>query len=64
MRYRYYITDALKVIGENTANIGGGSHLTVRFYELLHPAAKDDRTGDEIVDDVLSKICFSGGEKG
>ena len=62
--YCIYITDALKTISENTAALSGGSHVSKRFYDILHPtkAEIDNRTGDEIANDVIASIC--GGDGG
>ena len=50
-----YVTDALKILGENTARYAGGSHLTKRWAELLNPAKPDHRSGAEIAADVIQK---------
>lgn len=50
---RIYITDALKAIAENTA-LEGGKLMARRYYDILNPAEDDNRTAEEIIDDVLS----------
>jgi hypothetical protein len=50
---RIYITDALKVIAENTA-LEGGKMMAKRYYDILNPGEEDNRTAEEIVEDVLS----------
>ena len=41
---------------ENTAIMShGGSYIPCRFSEVIHPAEKDERTGDEIAFDVIQK---------
>ena len=35
--YRLYVTDALKIITENTAKANGGTYLTGRYAELIEP---------------------------
>lgn len=59
---------ATSVHGIGTAIMGIGGVLTgsrdakwpyVGWYELMHPAPKDTRTGKQIVNDVLDKL---GGE--
>ena len=43
-------------MGENTAKIGGGTYLTVKFSDLVNPKKEQDiRTGEEIVADVIKK---------
>lgn len=61
--FRYYVTDALRVIGETLAHAFGGSYLSERLCDIMRSNVKDSRTGDEIARDVLSQISFSGGEK-
>lgn len=59
MAYRVYVTDALRLIGENTAKFAGGNFITVRFADIIkpdsHEAEIDDRTAQEIVDDIVSR---------
>lgn len=52
---RIYVTDALKVIAENTSNFAGGSTLTVRYYDILNGKGADNRTAQEIADDVIKR---------
>ena len=52
---RIYITDALKVIAENTSNFAGGSTLTVRYADILNGKGSDNRTAQEIADDVIKR---------
>lgn len=62
--YRVYVTDALKCITENTAGLVGGSAMTLRYFDLLHPEKVDTRTGDEIAADVIKnaglKVVVNG----
>lgn len=54
--YRVYITDALKIIAENTAKFAGGSHLTKRYVEMIgiiKPEPK--KTAEQIIDEVTKK---------
>ena len=57
--FRVYLTDAAKIIAENTARIGGGKTLSKRWAELagldgpVRPA--DNRTAEEIIADVAGK---------
>lgn len=51
--YRTYVTDALKLIAENTARLSNGGCIKARFYDLLTPACEDARTGEQIVADVI-----------
>lgn len=66
--YRVYVTDCLKVIGENGTHLVGvngvvdyGSKMSARWYDLVYPEKEieeekqeDTRTCEEIVDSVWS----------
>lgn len=64
--YRIYVTDALKVLAENTTHYQGaeemfdyGSTLTVRWIELFEPRKEeptDNRSCEEIVHDIWERI--------
>ncbi len=56
MAYRVYLTDALQIVGENTAKQSGGRYLERRYYDLINPKPVDTRTGDEIIADIIAKI--------
>lgn len=51
--YRVYITDALKVLTENTAHPYGGTVMTKRYQDILHPQKEDTRSAEEILQDVI-----------
>ena len=48
--YRIYVTDNLRIIGKNT-----GTYMDKRYYDMVNPKIQDNRTGEEIVADVLSR---------
>lgn len=48
--YRIYVANSLRTIAKN-----GGSYPTDYYYDLLHPKAKDNRTAEQIVADVIRK---------
>lgn len=54
--YRIYITDSLQ-------NIPQDKYLSKRYYDIMHPI-NDDRSGDEIAADVITKIGLKFDEKG
>lgn len=54
MAYRFYITDALQNIPQNKYNVK-------RFYDIINPKPEDNRSGDEIAVDVISKLGLSFG---
>lgn len=59
--YRAYVTDALKIITENTAKYASGSYMKGRYYDLENPKPVETRTGNEIIAQMKSKIARIGG---
>lgn len=57
--YRIYLTSALQLLAGNPA-LTGGKVLTMSFADLIAPqaaqVAEDNRTTDEIVNDIFSRI--------
>lgn len=47
--YRVYVTDALRVLTENTAKISGGGYIQRRYVELVEPQREETRSGEEII---------------
>ena len=35
--YRVYVSDALRIISENTARFGGGTFVKQRYYDVINP---------------------------
>lgn len=68
--YQYYVTSCLQAIARNTASLVnvyvehkslGCQYQDKSFYELMNPKPKqEEKTGDEIVEDVLDQICTGG----
>lgn len=54
--YRAYLTDALRVIGENTAKSARGSYLRARWADIAHPPKEETRTADEIIARMKERI--------
>lgn len=59
--YRVYVTDTLKNIAENTANVSAangvsGKYSTKRYYDVLHPAPEDNRSAEEIITSIKDKL--------
>ena len=52
-----YVTDALKVLTENTAKYAGGAMIKVRYYDMVTNASKpkEEKSGDEIVADIVKR---------
>lgn len=60
--FENYVTDALRIVTENTARMGrGGSYLKTKFSDILNPKPEDKRAPKEIVEHLKSKIAQIGG---
>lgn len=55
--YRMYVTDALKVIAENTAKFAGGSVMSKRYEDIINPPPEETRTADEIVESIRNTLA-------
>ena len=53
--YRIYVTDALRVVAENTARFASGNYIKARYADIIEPKKQDNRTGDEIVADIFKR---------
>nr|DAL16896.1 MAG TPA_asm: hypothetical protein [Caudoviricetes sp.] len=53
--YRVYVTDALRIVTENTARFASGSYIKARYAEIVEPKKQDDRTCEEITADVVAR---------
>ena len=53
--YRIYVTDALRVVAENTARFASGNYIKARYADMIEPKKQDNRTGDEIVTDIIKR---------
>lgn len=62
--YRVYVTDALKVVAENTAKYAGGGYIKTRYIDIIDPPPEETRTGAEIVAQMKAKLGQIGGELG
>ena len=56
--YRIYVTDALRVVAENTARFASGNYIKARYADMIEPKKQDNRTGDEIVADIIKRAGF------
>lgn len=59
--YRIYVTDALKIITENTAKYASGSYMKARYFDAESPKPPEIRTSDEIIGQMKMKIARIGG---
>lgn len=55
--YRVYVTDALKIITENTAKYASGSYMKARYCDLENPKPAETRTPKEIIQHMKRKIA-------
>lgn len=54
--FRGYIADCLWAIAKNTANSCGGTFFETKFRDGIKEAKpEDNRTGDEIVADIIAR---------
>jgi len=53
--YCIYTSEAAKIVTENTMRQYGGSKLVRSFGELVGAGRADNRTGDEIAQDVVKR---------
>lgn len=51
--FRAYVTDALMILTENTARLGGGQMLTGRWADAVKPGRR--QSGDEIAAGVIER---------
>lgn len=54
--YRIYVTDALRLVSENTASSVGGKYITARFADVIAPPKEEDnRTCEEITAEIIAR---------
>ena len=53
--YNIYVTDALRMICENTANFVGGRYPNERYAALILPQKQETRTEEEIIAHVRKR---------
>ena len=56
--YRSYVTEALKIISENTSKFFGGGYLNIRYTDILENInkPKETRTAEEIIENIRDKL--------
>ena len=55
-RYRAYLYECIRIIGENTAGlVKEGKYIPTTYDEAIHQKPQDNRTAEEIVADVVKK---------
>nr|DAG72316.1 MAG TPA: hypothetical protein [Caudoviricetes sp.] len=53
--YRIYVTDALRIVAENTAQYVGGDYIKARYADMIEPKKQDNRTCKEITADIVAR---------
>ena len=54
--YRLYSANCLRMIAFNTARLSQGEYITKNLADIINPKPEDNRTGAEIVEDVINKL--------
>lgn len=55
--YRCYITEALRLITENTAHISDGKIISVSYRDIIENGNNEpQRTSDDIINSIKNKI--------
>lgn len=49
------MTDALRIVAENTARYAGGNYIKARYVDIIEPKKQDNRTCEEITADVVAR---------
>ena len=53
--YRIYVTDALRIVAENTARFASGNYIKARYADIIEPKKQDNRTCEEITADIVAR---------
>lgn len=53
--YRIYVTDALRLVAENTARYASGDYIKARYADIIEPKKQDNRTCEEITADIVER---------
>ena len=51
-----YVTDALKLIAENTAKYAGGGYIQKRYVDVITTQKEEARTPEEVTSHMLKKL--------
>lgn len=54
--YRTYTARALKVLTEDIANAFGGKSMAITYEEFINPKPADNRSAEEIIEDIKKKM--------
>ena len=53
--FRDYIANGIQMISENAARREGDRYLSLSYREVIRQKPVDNRTGDEIVEDIIRR---------
>lgn len=56
-----YFADAVMSISKNTAMLVNGEYVQTRLADLLEPPDNDNRSAEEIIEDISKKLEKIGG---
>ena len=63
IKLRVYITDALQIMGSNTARFVGGGEMSKRYMDLAYDFDNETRTEEEIKSHIKDKLnALNGGD--
>lgn len=54
--YRVYVTDALKMMTENTSRFAGGGYVKERYRDMVCPAKAETRTAADIINHIKAGL--------
>ena len=54
--FKVYVSDALRLISENTAKQVGGSYISARYCDIIEPKKQEERTAEEVITDIKEKL--------
>ena len=61
---KIYITDALQLICENTANFSHGKYMSIKYSDIVYKADnKPQRSSEDIINSVKKNLKEMRGEK-
>ena len=57
-----YLAECLRILTENTAKIGGGGYISVRYYDLINSKPEEKRTPEEIISGFKESLAKMRGD--
>lgn len=55
--FRAYVCEGVRILTENTAHIAGGSMLSVKYDDLVHPKKhKEELKADKVIANIKKKL--------